>query len=220
MSAEQVLTIAEKWAKQAHELAFWKRRYAEVIGNENDPVKRERLFLDSSWQDTFPRYMRDLRLEADSLQGLRVLDVGCGPNGGLLGFGACMRWGVDHLIDAYKEIGFPLDRHDIQYSSIDCEHLPYPNGVFDVVVCVNALDHFDDLDCSIAQIGRVLKNGGLFRVQVNIHASKKVAEPLILSHELLHRTLLAQGLRIRKRSFQYAVADEERYLYVCERMSW
>ena len=42
------------------------------------------------------------------------------------------------------------------------EHLPYSANAFDAVVCVDVLEHVEDLDKVIAESARVLKPGGLF----------------------------------------------------------
>jgi len=42
------------------------------------------------------------------------------------------------------------------------EGLPFPDRAFDTVVCVDVLEHVQDLAAVIAQVGRVLRPGGLF----------------------------------------------------------
>ena len=42
------------------------------------------------------------------------------------------------------------------------ERLPQPSASFDTVVCVDVLEHVSDLGAVIAEIGRVLRPGGLF----------------------------------------------------------
>jgi 2-polyprenyl-6-hydroxyphenyl methylase/3-demethylubiquinone-9 3-methyltransferase len=42
------------------------------------------------------------------------------------------------------------------------EDLPYPDADFDAVVCVDVLEHVQDLDRVLAEVTRVLKPGGLF----------------------------------------------------------
>ncbi len=42
------------------------------------------------------------------------------------------------------------------------ETLPYADASFDAVVCVDVLEHVQDLDQVLAEVTRVLKPGGLF----------------------------------------------------------
>ncbi|MGF1457250.1 MAG: bifunctional 2-polyprenyl-6-hydroxyphenol methylase/3-demethylubiquinol 3-O-methyltransferase UbiG [Alphaproteobacteria bacterium] len=52
--------------------------------------------------------------------------------------------------------------YDIRYDVGVGESLPYDDGVFDYVVCVDVLEHVSDLQQVLAEINRVLKPGGLF----------------------------------------------------------
>ncbi|MBW4531353.1 MAG: bifunctional 2-polyprenyl-6-hydroxyphenol methylase/3-demethylubiquinol 3-O-methyltransferase UbiG [Aphanothece saxicola GSE-SYN-MK-01-06B] len=97
---------------------------------------------------------------------LRVLDVGCG--GGytcefLARRGAGLS-GVDRsgpCIDAARshasEMGLEID-----YRVGLAEQLPFASGCFDVVICVDVLEHVDRPDAVIAEIARVLAPGGIF----------------------------------------------------------
>lgn len=99
-------------------------------------------------------------------QGLRALDVGCG--GGFscefMAARGVSVFGIDQsqkCIDAAAQhahsSGFPID-----YRCGVAEHLPYPNQSFDVVVCVDVLEHVEDVKRVIAEISRILKPSGLF----------------------------------------------------------
>ena len=95
-----------------------------------------------------------------------VLDLGCA--GGfmaeaLTGKGANVT-GIDPATQAIaaaaaraKQMG-----QAIQYDVGVGENLPYPDNHFDVVVCVDVLEHVADLTKVLAEVARVLKPGGLF----------------------------------------------------------
>lgn len=97
---------------------------------------------------------------------LKVLDVGCG--GGftcefLAQRGATV-WGMDQssaCIEAAKAHA-RLSNLNIHYRVGMAESLPWEDGCFDVVVCVDVLEHVKDPSQPIAEIARVLKPGGLF----------------------------------------------------------
>ena len=46
--------------------------------------------------------------------------------------------------------------------SVSGEALPYPDACFDVVVCVDVLEHVQDLARVLAEVSRCLRPGGLF----------------------------------------------------------
>jgi 2-polyprenyl-6-hydroxyphenyl methylase/3-demethylubiquinone-9 3-methyltransferase len=99
-------------------------------------------------------------------RGLKVLDVGCG--GGFtcefLSNRGAQVYGIDQstpCIDAAKvhaeKIGLP-----ITYCVGVAEALPFGDASFDVVVCVDVLEHVDSPTRTVEEIGRVLKPGDMF----------------------------------------------------------
>lgn len=99
-------------------------------------------------------------------QGLRVLDVGCG--GGFtcefLARQQAQVWGLDQsarcvaAAQAHAEAGgLP-----ITYRCGMAEELPFEAAAFNVVICVDVLEHVADPLRSVKEISRVLRPGGLF----------------------------------------------------------
>jgi hypothetical protein len=73
---------------------------------------------------------------------MRVLDIGSGP--------------TPKLISNYLEIEVvPFDKQI--NPSHDMEHLPYPDDWFDVVICINALDHTKDAEQALREFVRVAR---------------------------------------------------------------
>lgn len=96
----------------------------------------------------------------------RVLDLGCA--GGFMAEALDARGarvtGIDPSAPAVaaarahaREAG-----RDIRYDIGVGEDLPYPADSFDIVVCVDVLEHVADLDRVLAEIARVLTPGGVF----------------------------------------------------------
>lgn len=98
--------------------------------------------------------------------GTRCLDVGCGDgrtSGLWLLDHGCSYQGVDVSAQAVEEaqaLGLQAGRID------DASRLPFEDGFFDVVVCIEVLEHlFAPLD-AVSAMGRVLRPGGLLIVTV------------------------------------------------------
>lgn len=95
-----------------------------------------------------------------------ILDVGCGPTCISLLFNKGKKYGIDSLLDEYKDnLSLP---DGITLSVRTGEDIGFDNGFFDVVVCRNALDHTKDPGKVMDEINRVLKPGGYFINAVNV----------------------------------------------------
>lgn len=105
----------------------------------------------------------DQRVDWD---GLDVLDLGCA--GGFMAEALATRrakvTGIDPAEKAINAARAHADQAglDIQYDVGVGEKLPYEDAAFDVVVCVDVLEHVSDLTKVLAEVARVLKPGGLF----------------------------------------------------------
>lgn len=200
-------------SKDEGEFLFWKQLYESFVKECKTEEPKVKSCLDVSWNITFPRYKNDLFIDENSFLNQTILDIGCGPNGGIIGFQNCIKYGVDHLIDEYRKIGFPLDRHNINYTNCKSENIPFENNYFDSIVCVNALDHVDSLDLTIKEIERVLKIDGCFLSQLNFRKNPTLTEPIVLNHDLIRDKFLGCGMKIIESKYQYSIEDEKRYFY-------
>jgi 2-polyprenyl-6-hydroxyphenyl methylase/3-demethylubiquinone-9 3-methyltransferase len=101
------------------------------------------------------------------LDGLKLLDVGCG--GGLLAeefarAGAKVT-GVDLSASSLAVARcHALEQGlSIEYLQATAEHLPFPAESFDVLVCCDFVEHVSDrLDVFLIEMARVLRPGGIF----------------------------------------------------------
>ena len=95
-------------------------------------------------------------LAAQDVRGLRVLDVGCGD-----------RPYEKLLTGAAEIVGFdvPGNPHADLHGSIDA--IPVEDASFDVVLCLQVLEHVPDPAAAVRELRRVVKPGG--RVLLSTH---------------------------------------------------
>lgn len=101
-----------------------------------------------------------------SLQGKRVLDIGCG--GGLLAeefakAGAEVT-GIDPSLESLDAARVHARQNglDIEYRHGIAEEVPFADEEFDLVYCCDVLEHVSDVDKSVSEAARVLKPGGWY----------------------------------------------------------
>jgi len=83
----------------------------------------------------------------------KLLDVGCGT-GLTTEPWDCKRYGVD---PAPKLLERARQKDKIEYKLAPAEKIPYPDGFFDIVISITALQNFDDIEKGLREIKRVGK---------------------------------------------------------------
>lgn len=200
--------------KNRNELRHWKDRRKSIIkwyrGEEEylfpfpaRPMKvsdfdegTNALLTFINVENNHASYLSDLLLRKESFAGMKVADIGSGPFPTLLVFEKCERYCVDHLIEAYKAIGFPLAQFEAEIRFLDAksECIPVGGGFFDAVISRNALDHVDDFSKTASEIRRVLKPGGVLHIMVNYH-QPTATEPHVLSDRTIEGCFAGMGMR-------------------------
>ncbi len=103
---------------------------------------------------------------ASNWQGLKTLDVGCG--GGFSCEFMAERGAVVSGIDRSQKCVLAARNHaarsgfEIDYRQGFAENMPYADNTFDVVICVDVLEHVADYKKVVSEVHRILKPGGLF----------------------------------------------------------
>lgn len=136
------------------------------------------------------RYLDRLLIPPDYFNGMKILDIGCGPLHCALAFTNCEVFGLDQLIEHYKRIGYPLDAYSarITYATGSTEKIPFEANFFDAVISVNAIDHVDDFAMAAKEITRVLKPEGILRFDAHYH-EQTVCEPVVLNDAIIIKHL-------------------------------
>lgn len=127
-------------------------------------------FMSRVYANGLDRYRR--RLVAVGLQGRRqVLDAGCGLGQWSLALadscGAVT--GIDaapERVAACRSMSRSLGRGNCGFLAAALEQLPFPSGFFDGAISYSVL-YFTDYRRAIAEIGRVMRPGGLFYLSTN-----------------------------------------------------
>src|SRR5882757_784407 len=116
--------------------------------------------LGSYWADHREAWLRPTRTDG---QPDRVLDAGCG-RGEILG--EFKRFGVD--VDYYGvDLGVGDPTWKFRVSAVaDLHDLPFKSGSFDKIICSQVLEHVDDPQTVLGELGRVLRPGGRMYLSV------------------------------------------------------
>jgi ubiquinone/menaquinone biosynthesis C-methylase UbiE len=98
--------------------------------------------------------------------GARVLDAGCGSGRTL---DELARYGSTHGAEL-NPLGLAVARrrgHDVEHAPV--ERLPFPDASFDLVTCLDVIEHTDDDVAALRELRRVTRPGGQLVVSVPAH---------------------------------------------------
>ncbi len=202
-----------RWAIRLSELSptlkklLWQRWYQHIAGYQEadwkfmnygysdeqsgqDPVELQ----PTDEEDRFAIQLYHRVASATNLDGLDVLEVGCGRGGGASFVrryhGVKQMTGVDF---SKKAVRFCLDRHQVDGLSFvhgDAEALPFADQSFDAVINVESSHCYRSMPAFLEQVNRVLRPGGYF-LFADLRASYDC--------ERLHQQLRESGLAILER---------------------
>jgi SAM-dependent methyltransferase len=141
-------------------LDYQETKARAVRGREHEVIAR----MSASSEAVFRRLDAIQVLPRDA----RVLEVGSGAHGLIFCFPQGWRVGVDPVAAEYVQL-FPEWQRRARTCSAFGEALPFGDGVFDVVLCDNVVDHAESPGKIVGEIVRVMKPGGLLYFTVNVH---------------------------------------------------
>jgi len=174
-------------------VAFYDSTYQNFATEVYGEVRAEAFGDDlgqNSWltADEQLRFIEWLHIDADS----RVLDVACGSGGPavrLADHTGCSVHGIDDHGVAIAQANATAVRcgldDRVHFDTLDAtKPLPFPSASFDVVMCIDAVNHFPDRGAVLAEWARLLRPGG--RVFYT--------DPLVVTGPLSQREIAARSV--------------------------
>jgi ubiquinone/menaquinone biosynthesis C-methylase UbiE len=180
----EILGVSEKrWSDaQEFEGSLWVRsnqrnsylkilaKFVRVVRNHKvlfNYLKYRDFYCGDDWNYWWMEQFENYRRLPKSVE--RVLETGCGPytNIRLISKNCKIKeiYCCDPLIDVYK--GFKLtwlstqvSKGRINISNDKCENLKFDDTYFDLLVCINVLDHVQNAKKCLKEVNRVIKQGG------------------------------------------------------------
>jgi len=118
----------------------------------------------------YPKMLEEMGVNLLRLDNKIIIDVGSGPISALVYIPeAIMKVAVDPLIDEYVKV-IPRDTSIVWIQGV-AENLPLENNFAHLVLCMNALDHFENPAKAIKEMWRILRPGGFLAVHCCINNS-------------------------------------------------
>lgn len=199
---EQAVGLVVRRRKHGEELAFWRWLVQTEAGQAS---------LRGPFADVFGRWQRERLRELGRLLGhaddtaldawcasCHAVEIGPGPYPALA---AAPRWrtavAVDPLARAYVEEGLvPAAAQHVVFVEANGEQLPLASGSADLVILENALDHVNDPGAVLAEARRVLRDGGLLWLLVDLSHHTDAMHPHAFSAAGVQALLTGTGFEI------------------------
>lgn len=163
----------------ARQLAYQEQKSKRIQGREHDVIEQ------------MVRSSEKVRASLESFYPIdpeaRVVEVGSGAHGLIYFFGAKHGVGVDPLGHNYASL-FPMWQGRVPIVTALGELLPFADNTFGLALCDNVVDHAESPAQIVAELARILADGGLLYFTVNVH------HPIYRLASLLHSGWNALGL--------------------------
>ena len=145
-------TAEKRWeAAQNAEKQFWKGRHFDF--------------------QIFPKELELLKKHHIKTENKKILEIGSGPTG-IVNVLKGKRYAIDPLMDLFlSNCDLPKQ---IKYIRGKGEDLPFADKFFDIIFCLNTLDHVDSPYKILKESYRCLKKDGLFFIALNCYSPQTV----------------------------------------------
>lgn len=167
-------TIVKRWKKaQAAERKYYLRNPKSWDINWDVNIAKEHLF-------------HNFNLDLSFFLHKELLEVGAGA--GLINFidTPCLRIGIDPLASFLKDKVKNRLSPDVDFIEAIGEEAPLRDDTFDVILCINTLDHCMFPEKVLREARRLLRPQGLLLLQVNTFRCPKVIRSLLSSLDRPH----------------------------------
>jgi len=122
-----------------------------------------------------------LEIDFSVFENKDIIEIGCGPRAAINFIKSPgKRIGIDSLLDEFKKRGILFELDHVHLLQQKAENLEFPSEEFDIALCLNVLDHVENIDQALTQIFRVLKYGGLFLMNIHTFEVYSTLFPTIL----------------------------------------
>ena len=171
--------INVKW-KLAQKLEYlWWKRYLKKKNPSEYLIKKKQY-----WDRLLNEIGTSVKLTKDAV----VLDAGCGPSGIYMSLSDCKVDAIDPLLNKYQHLSvFQPEQYSwTQFKTMPIEALDV-QAKYDVVFCMNAINHVNDLERCYQNLLNALKPGGILVLSTDAHRSqllKKIFQ--LLPGDMLH----------------------------------
>lgn len=222
MNNEEIIAVsqnrwkdAQKWegdlwiknnTRNSYLKLFWKfiraMQYPEMFLNY---IKYNDFYCGDDWNYWWLKAFENFKVLPKNFE--RALEVGCGPytNIRLISRISDIKeiHCADPLIDIYKIfkltwLASQIKKNKVKAYNFMCEKIEAPDNFYDLVVCINVLDHVQDTALCLKEINRVTKKGGYIILGqdlsdkdslANAKTRDDIGHPIKINHTTLERDL-------------------------------
>jgi 2-polyprenyl-3-methyl-5-hydroxy-6-metoxy-1,4-benzoquinol methylase len=121
----------------------------------------------SYWKDFLSKINQSVKIEESS----KILDAGCGPAGIFMELQDYDVTAIDPLLDQYNDnlAHFKKKKYpNTKFETVPLERYENSN-TFDIIFCINAINHVSDLSKAFEQLCKSAKAGGTIVVSIDAH---------------------------------------------------
>lgn len=129
-------------------------------------------------------------------EGKVVVDIGPGPLGFPDACPARVSIGVEPLAEQYAAAGLLLPNSSAIYLAAGAEQIPLLTASADAVIARNSLDHVDDPELALAEMCRILREGGTLILMFDVGHAPTATEPHSLTVERVRAAIT--GLQVTR----------------------
>lgn len=166
MARHEAITKARWLAAQKRQMAYWQGK---------DVLEAERRRMGRDYAPMIQRYAETLPADA------RILDICSGPAFPAACIGKGSITYVDPLIDDFRR-AYPGELPEGEFLTVAPEAIPKPSATFDLILCLNALDHVMNPELVLNEVERLLKPSGIFIMSLAIYPHWLARLRLLIEH--------------------------------------